>query len=141
VTWRWALCYLGGHADRFHALLPLGVLGRVIQFGFSGEFHHFHYRCYRRHGNVVCAELWHDYRCIALVTTLRSPMFLAVLVGSVILVRLVCVQYWIWTKERDARIKAEETITQLEQRRAILDAGKPYPRPARARRPHLFSRE
>src|SRR4029077_15894239 len=77
----------------------------------------------------------------ALVTTLRSPMFLAVLVGSVILVRLVCVQYWIWTKERDARIKAEETITQLEQRRAILDAGKPYPQPARARRPHFFSRE
>src|ERR1700738_5286027 len=48
-----------------------------------------------------------------LMTTLRSPAFLTALVGAVILFRLVCAQYWIWTEERASRIKAELQVEEL----------------------------
>jgi hypothetical protein len=51
-----------------------------------------------------------------LMTTLRSPAFLTALVGAVILFRLVCAQYWIWTEEHNARIKAESQIAELSAR-------------------------
>jgi hypothetical protein len=58
-----------------------------------------------------------------LMTTLRSPAFLTALVGAVISFRLVCAQYWLWTEEHDARIKAEsQTRNYLREshRRQIL---------------------
>jgi hypothetical protein len=51
-----------------------------------------------------------------LMPTLRSPPFLTALVGAVILFRLVSAQYWIWTEEHNARIKAESQIAELSAR-------------------------
>jgi hypothetical protein len=51
-----------------------------------------------------------------LMTTLRSPAFLPVPVGSVTLCRLVCAQYWIWTEENNARINAESQVAELSAR-------------------------
>jgi hypothetical protein len=62
-----------------------------------------------------------------LLAVLSNPKFYAILFGSIILFRLVCAQYLVWAEEHDVRIKTEETIAQFGQRRAILDAGNPYP--------------
>jgi hypothetical protein len=51
-----------------------------------------------------------------LMTMLRSPAFLAMMVGLVILFRLVCAQYWVWTEEHAARAKAESQVAELSAR-------------------------
>jgi hypothetical protein len=54
-----------------------------------------------------------------LMTMLRSPTFLAMLAGWVIVFRLVCAQYWIWSEEHDARIKAETQVAELSARHIL----------------------
>jgi hypothetical protein len=61
-----------------------------------------------------------------LMTTLRSPAFLTALVGAVILFRLVCAQYWVWTEEHNARTKAESQVAELSQRYVQLSVSDPY---------------
>jgi hypothetical protein len=54
-----------------------------------------------------------------LMTILRSPTFLAMLAGWIIVFRLVCAHYWIWSEEHDARIKAETQIAELSARHIL----------------------
>jgi hypothetical protein len=61
-----------------------------------------------------------------LITMLRSPAFLTALVGGVILFRLVGAQYWVWTEEHNARIKAESQVADLSQRYVQLSVGDLY---------------
>jgi hypothetical protein len=51
-----------------------------------------------------------------LVAMARSPAFLVILVAAVVILRLVCAQYWVWTKEYDARAKAESQVAELSAR-------------------------
>jgi hypothetical protein len=51
------------------------------------------------------------------VTMLRSPTFLAVLVGGIIALRLGLAPYWIWSDERNARIMAETQVAKLSAER------------------------
>ena len=61
-----------------------------------------------------------------LMTMLHSPALLTMVVGSVILFRLACAQYWVWTGENDARIKAELRVAELSARHAQLSICGPY---------------
>jgi hypothetical protein len=51
------------------------------------------------------------------VTMLRSPTFLAGLVGGIIALRLILAPYWIWSDERNARIVAETQVAKLSAER------------------------
>jgi hypothetical protein len=51
-----------------------------------------------------------------LLALLGNPKFFAILFGAIVLTRLLCAPYWIWSEERAARIKAELQVEELAAR-------------------------
>lgn len=54
---------------------------------------------------------------IDLVNILKTPEIYAILFGSIVLVRLICAPYWVWSEERASRTKAESQLAELSARR------------------------
>jgi hypothetical protein len=61
-----------------------------------------------------------------LMDLLKNPTFYAILFGSVVLLRLACAPYWVWSEELAARKRAESQITELTARYAQLFVSDPY---------------